>query len=255
VADAASGKISEEIVLRSVFALRVRAEPDVDAIRSLRAWLKRGLRDFGLRCLDIHQEQTGEKLMPINLNDAPTQRDRETIPDGAYLLRSTIIPGGVGTDGMLRRGTKNKRQLMLEFSHKVVGGEYDRVEIRDWVTVAIDENANGDLPLSTAEEHTKLQTSVRIGLTRLRAMLDSAFGLDPNDRSAEMEKRRTVEDYTAFDGLQFWAQIVTQAASGKYGASNRIDFVIVPGDPAYPEASTAVTPYGRDPAFDDEIPF
>jgi len=42
--------------MRPIFALRVRAEPNVDAIRSLRRWLKQGLRQFGLRCLDIRQE-------------------------------------------------------------------------------------------------------------------------------------------------------------------------------------------------------
>ena len=43
---------------RPVYMLQVRAKPGVDAIRALRAWLKRGLRDFGLRCLDI-RENTG----------------------------------------------------------------------------------------------------------------------------------------------------------------------------------------------------
>jgi hypothetical protein len=38
---------------RPVFALLVRAEPGVDAIRALRAWLKIGLRTFGLRCVGI----------------------------------------------------------------------------------------------------------------------------------------------------------------------------------------------------------
>jgi hypothetical protein len=40
---------------RPVFALRVQAEPGIDAVRSLRRWLKRGLRDFGLRCVSIEQ--------------------------------------------------------------------------------------------------------------------------------------------------------------------------------------------------------
>jgi hypothetical protein len=31
-------------VLRPIFALRVRAEPGFDAVKSLRAWLKNGLR-------------------------------------------------------------------------------------------------------------------------------------------------------------------------------------------------------------------
>jgi hypothetical protein len=40
---------------RPVFALRVQAEPGVNAIRSLRAWLKIGLRTFGLHCVSIEQ--------------------------------------------------------------------------------------------------------------------------------------------------------------------------------------------------------
>ena len=44
---------------RPVFALRIRAEPGIDAIRSLRIWLKRGLRDYGLRCVEIRQLNDG----------------------------------------------------------------------------------------------------------------------------------------------------------------------------------------------------
>jgi hypothetical protein len=40
---------------RPVFALRVCAEPGVNIIHALRHWLKRGLRDFGLRCVSIEQ--------------------------------------------------------------------------------------------------------------------------------------------------------------------------------------------------------
>lgn len=40
------------------YSLTVRAAPDVDAVRSLRAWLKRGLRDFGLHCLTIQERTT-----------------------------------------------------------------------------------------------------------------------------------------------------------------------------------------------------
>jgi hypothetical protein len=38
-----------------IFAIRVRARPGVDAIRSLRAWLKIGLRTFGLKCVSAEQ--------------------------------------------------------------------------------------------------------------------------------------------------------------------------------------------------------
>jgi hypothetical protein len=43
---------------RPIFVVQVRAEPGVDAIRALRAWLKTGLRVFGLRCVGIQQQES-----------------------------------------------------------------------------------------------------------------------------------------------------------------------------------------------------
>jgi len=72
-------------VKRSIFALRVRAEPNVDVIRSLRAWLKLGLRTFGLRCVSIEEVKQKESnmvdmrkyasgpIMPDDLRDGPRQ--------------------------------------------------------------------------------------------------------------------------------------------------------------------------------------
>jgi hypothetical protein len=48
---------------RPVFVLRVQAEPGVNVIRSLRSWLKRGLRDLGLRCVSIEQVKSKENEM------------------------------------------------------------------------------------------------------------------------------------------------------------------------------------------------
>ena len=79
---------------RPVFVLRVQAEPSVpdgpSPYQRLRGWLKRGLRDFDLRCLDIHQEPKTkeEKSMPIDLNDV--QPDRELIEPGIYGLKIAV---------------------------------------------------------------------------------------------------------------------------------------------------------------------
>src|SRR6516162_11254609 len=64
--------------------LRVRAEPGVDVIRSLRAWLKIGLRTFGLRCVAIEQlkqkdntmdmkKYASSLILPDDLHDGPRQ--------------------------------------------------------------------------------------------------------------------------------------------------------------------------------------
>jgi len=44
---------------RPTYALRLRAEPGVDAIHALRAVLKTMLRRYGLRCLSAHEEKGG----------------------------------------------------------------------------------------------------------------------------------------------------------------------------------------------------
>jgi hypothetical protein len=41
------------------YLLMVRAEPGVDSVRALRGWLKRGLRDFGLRCVGLTPKPDG----------------------------------------------------------------------------------------------------------------------------------------------------------------------------------------------------
>jgi hypothetical protein len=240
---------------RPVFALRVRAEPDTrDEIRRLRAWLKRGLRDFGLRCLDIHQEQ-GRTTMAINLNDTPTQRDRELAPPGVYCLKAEVTPGGAGDGGILRRA-KNGRSLMLELKCEVVGGKHAGRYIWDYPTVELDDSGNGSLKPLDNETRINLQTSVRLGRVRVRAIIDSALGLDPNDRSPEAEKKRTLESWGEIDGLTFWAQVDERSGEGKYGPSNFIDFVIVPGDPMYPKTTQAVVPRkSREEDMDDAIPF
>jgi hypothetical protein len=43
---------------RPVFVLQLRPEPGVDAIRALRAALKRLLRDHGLRCISATESSS-----------------------------------------------------------------------------------------------------------------------------------------------------------------------------------------------------
>jgi hypothetical protein len=70
---------------RTTYRLLVRAEPGVvDEIRALRAWLKQGLRLFGLRCVEVSPKKERESAMdarkfaskyvkPDHVRDAPIQ--------------------------------------------------------------------------------------------------------------------------------------------------------------------------------------
>jgi len=50
---------------RPAFTLHVQAEPGVDVIRSLRAWLKVGLRTFGLRCVSIEEVTQEDEMVDM----------------------------------------------------------------------------------------------------------------------------------------------------------------------------------------------
>jgi hypothetical protein len=72
---------------RSVFVLRVCAEPDVlSVIRSLRGWLKRGLRYFGLRCLSIEQVKQEDDIMDMRKYTSGFIRP-EDVRDGSHQER------------------------------------------------------------------------------------------------------------------------------------------------------------------------
>src|SRR5262245_2439287 len=116
---------------RPVFELRVPAERGVSggpsAYQRLRAWLKRGLRDFGLECTSI-EEQTQETNMPIDLNEADIQRDRELIEPGVYGLEINVKEGHGGTDGWLKLA-KNQRSLMLQLECTVINAVTAKGEV------------------------------------------------------------------------------------------------------------------------------
>jgi hypothetical protein len=235
--------------------LTVRAEPGVDAIRALRAWLKRGLRDFGLICLDVHEEGRRNE-MTIDLND--TESQRSLVPPGVYQLKAAVILGGSGDDGVLKLA-KNGCSLMLQLECTVTQGNHKGRIVRDYITVALDEN--GLAPAPQAEKLDKLRTSVRIGRNKVRAILDSAYGLDPNDTSETAQAKRRLQSYDDLNELVFWAQLEERPAGNGYGPSNNIDFIVVPGDPAYSTIPTQVSqravvprkPLAQD--LDDEIPY
>jgi hypothetical protein len=236
---------------RPTVALLVRAEPGVDAIRSLRAWLKIGLRTFGLRCVDIKPSNHMEANM-IDLNEAEKQSG-QTIPAGVYKVRSKLKPRGAGDEGLLR-AAKNGPTSMLELELTVTEGVHAGHTLTDLITVSYDE-AWGALD---KQQDDRYRTAVRIGRSKLRRIIESARGIKPDDNSDDAKARRRIESYLEFDNISFVAQLETQPAQNGYRARNVVDFVITPDDPAWtpptPPAIAAVAA-ARKREMDDDIPF
>jgi len=202
--------------------------------------------------------------MPIDLNDADTQGDRELIEPGGYGLQIHVKEGHAGADGWLKLA-KNQRSLMLQLECKVVSAvttkgavtssQYAGKVVRDWITLEFDETDAMHLPALSDADIERYRTSVRMGRSKLRAIVDSAHGLDPKDDSFVAKEKRKLANYSDLEGLVFYAQIEERAGQGKYGPSNTIDFIITPDLPDYPqqkEGAVMVRSIGDE--LDDMIP-
>ena len=68
----------------------------------------------------------------------------------------------------------------------------------------------------------------------LRAIVDSALGLDPKDMSEAAKAKRNVGGFRNLDGIEFFAKIgIERDDNGTYPDKNKIARVVVPGEPQY----------------------
>jgi hypothetical protein len=200
--------------------------------------------------------------MTVDLND--TELQRGPIPAGIYELEITVVPGNAGEGGFLRVGKKNMRRQLLELALSVVGGPYNKRKIWEYLTVGFDDTIDPDMPdLPQGEELENLHESVRIGRSRLRAILDSAYGLDPKDMTSdEARAKRTLQSYGQLQGLRFIGDIKIKPAANGYDAKNALSFVVtrnlsgypgVPKQPTMPSSGNAVAVVPARRAIADEL--
>jgi hypothetical protein len=211
------------------------------------------------------QTESEETTMPVfNQRETEGQQDRSLIPEAVYKFRLEIQPGNAGDGGWLKAAKTNLRLLMLATVNTVVAGDHTKRKVWDYTSVDFDESEHPDLPVLERDKLDGYRESVRIGRNKIRAMIDSALGLMPNDHSEEAEAARdaALESWEKLDGLTFWAQTRNLPASNGYKPKTVIDYIITPDLPDYPKQSKAVTAPAPASAqaslkdeLDDEVPF
>jgi hypothetical protein len=102
-----------------------------------------------------------------------------------------IRPGGVGEEGMLRPSAKGDCE-MLDCKLTIRDGPYEGRTF--WESFCL----NGTRPV-----HAK---AADISRSKLKAILDSALGLKPDDASPQAREKRTVS-LKQFDGMSFVGRI------------------------------------------------
>jgi hypothetical protein len=129
-------------------------------------------------------------MTAYDYSNAAPAREFDLIPQNTVVtLRLHIRAGGAGEDGMLKRSS-NGRCEMLDVELTIVDGEFAKRKLWDHFVVE-------------GEEHAK---AIEISRGRIRAIIDSAYGLDPKDISPEARKART-RTYKQLDGLTFIGKI------------------------------------------------
>jgi hypothetical protein len=131
-------------------------------------------------------------MCPYDYTDAPPPRDLELIPHGTIAtLVLHVRPGGCGEDGMLKR-TRAGDAEMLDCELVVADGPHARRKFWErWI-----------LSGTTAGQ----AQAAEIARGVLRAILDSALGLKPDDVSPQARAARTVS-LAQFEGMTFIGKI------------------------------------------------
>jgi len=156
--------------------------------------------------------------MPFDYTDAPPP-SFELIPDGTVASVSIHIrPGNAGEDGMYKRSGNGECE-MLDLEFTVLDGIYKARKF--WTNL---------LTAGTTDGQKKMAAG-NIGV--LKAILDSALGLKPDDKSDQARAARNVGP-KKFEGMCFIAKIGIEAGgakkdgSGNYPDKNVLAGVITP---------------------------
>jgi hypothetical protein len=150
----------------------------------------------------------------VDFNDASPQRSFEVIPAGTVAeLHLKVRPGKAGEDGWLRR-SKDGNSEALDLECTVVRGPYAKRKFWCLLTVS-----------GTTEGH---EQAAELSRSRLRAILESARGIRPDDMSDAAKQARQVGSYAEFDGLCFIGRIGVEPARDNYRAKNTLLAAVTP---------------------------
>lgn len=167
--------------------------------------------------------------MSINLNGAkPQNATGELMPD------NTIAPVILNLRGLKKTNAGDATMLDCEFT--ITAGKFAKRKF--WGLMMITSNGSSG--------H---DTAVDITMSRVKGMLDSAYGLDPEDDSDKAQSARVLSDWHDLDGLEFLARIgVEKSKDPQYSDKNVLKAAVTPDqdqykgfEPGKPAATTTTT--------------
>jgi hypothetical protein len=151
--------------------------------------------------------------MAIDYNTAGEQRSFDLIPDRTVVTVRMAIRTGDAGDGWLKR-SKDGLSEALDCEFTVIDGPHTKRKFWERLLVA-----------GTTPGH---QEAADITGRKIRAILESARGIQPDDASETAKRGRQIAGYAELDGLAFMVRVGVEAAQGNYKAKNYILEIITP---------------------------
>jgi len=176
--------------------------------------------------------------MDMDFNTAEKQVSFELIPAGTLApIMMSIKFGGHGSDGSLTQ-SKTSDVLFLNVEFTVMEGAYAKRKIFQNLTVS--GGGVDDKGRSKGGTITK---------SFLRAVIDSAYGLDPDDDSPASRQKRIKNSYGDFNQMIFLGKVGIETGKNGYAAKNKILEAITKGHKSYGDAASSPAPAVATPAF------
>lgn len=176
----------------------------------------------------------------LDLTDAPSQRPDGIIPDGTFVrIKADLRSGGASLpnmdpidNGLFKCAKPPSDVVMLDWEFTVLQGQHARCKFWQLMTVA-----GGSL------DEKGVSKAWNITKASLRAMIDSALGLDPKDESEAAKQKRVLRGFRDLDGIEFVCKVGVERGTEGYADKNRIAHVVTSNEPEY-----AVVMQGGEPA-------
>ena len=160
--------------------------------------------------------------MSLDFNNAGPQMDFSPMPAGTVVkVIASLRAGATGPDGALTQ-SRSSDALYLDMVFTVTEGPYRNRKIFQNLTVEGGKvNEQGQ--------------SIAAGISRstIRAMLNAARNIKPDDDSERACQARTINSYRDLDNLEFPAKLGIQKGKDGYQDKNTIQQVIEPGHNDY----------------------
>jgi hypothetical protein len=174
--------------------------------------------------------------MPYDLNfnndSGPQRPEFEVIPPGTIVDLQVGIKRDKTGEVLTEAVTDKGKSIGVDFVFTITNGEFVKRKI--WTRSTLGGDGAGHVE------------AARISRDFIRALLESAHGIRPDDTSEAAIAARTLKDWDEIEGITFVARVGVLPPRGSYKAKNTIDTVITPDQsdwhqPAQTKASGAAS--------------